>query len=148
MATSESGIESKIKLIFHEITKKFNLFSVATTTSNDPAILHFAQNTTLTRYDKAELKSLQDSKQSQSPPQCLYDPRVIKLNILKYEEMSHSPDYEEALKIFRDKLQNLTLTSWDPKLLQLLNNYHNSLLFPGVQSTGKHVHLLMTPFLT
>lgn len=75
------------------------------------------------------MEALKASRTAQSPPPCLYDPRVIRLNILKYQN-SHPEDYESQMKTFRELLPNLSMSSWDPKVLELLNNYHKSLLYP------------------
>ena len=83
----------------------------------------------MTRYDIADLKRIKDSKQSQQPPSCFYDPNIMRLNILKYK--TRDPVVVDIqMKAFRDKLQNLSVTGWDPNILQLLRNYHNALLNP------------------
>lgn len=80
-----------------------------------------------TRYQRLELMALKDSKSSQPPPLCQYDPKIIRLNILKYKQ-DHTEDYENQLKTFRNLLPNLSLSSVvDPKLMGLLNNYHISM---------------------
>lgn len=93
----------------------------------DPAIMHFAANTNVTRYNKKEMERLRDLKTSQAPPPCLYDPNIIRLNILKYQK-NHPEDYESQMKTFRELLPNLSMSSWDPNVLELLNNYHKTLL--------------------
>ena len=95
----------------------------------DPSIVLFSSSNDMTRYDIAELQKIKDSKLSQQPPSCFYDPSIMRLNILKYQNR-HTEDIEAQMKVFREKLQNLTLASWDPNLLQLLRNYHNALLNP------------------
>lgn len=100
----------------------------------DPAIMHFSSSSNdLTRYDKADLFSLRNGKMAQEPPRCLYDPKVIRLNILKYN-VQHPETIEAQMNVFREKLQNLTLASWDPNILQLLRSYHNALLNPASHS--------------
>lgn len=86
------------------------------------------------RYDKEELKSLKNSQLSQSPPPCLYNPKIIRLNILKYTP-GHSEDYEGQMKSFRELLPKLSLSNWSPSILDLLNNYHRSLLYPQFNYT-------------
>lgn len=89
-----------------------------------------SKNETLTRYDIAELKVLKEAKSSQEPPRCFYDPNIMRLNILKYK--SHTPETVEAqMKVFREKLQNLMLNSWDPSVFHLLKQYHTLLLNPN-----------------
>lgn len=96
----------------------------------DPAIMQFSIHPdTKMRYDMDELKKLRGARMSQSPPACLYNPHIIRLNILKYTN-EHPEDYENQLKSFRELLPKLSMTSWDPKFLDLLNNYHRSLLYP------------------
>lgn len=90
----------------------------------DSAVLYFHTTNILTRYSESELKDLKDSKQSQAPPACMYQPKIIKLNILKYNS-DHSKAYEEECENFREKLNNLSLTHWDPKFLELLQKYNN-----------------------
>lgn len=90
----------------------------------------------LTKYNCTELKAIQDSKLAQAPPQCLYDPNIIRLNILKYSG-KHPDGYDDECKSFREKLHNLSLSSWDPKFLELLNNYHNSLLYPEIVNNNQ-----------
>ena len=98
----------------------------------DSSVLAFhSSKNILTKYNCTELKAIQDSKLAQAPPQCLYDPNIIRLNILKYSGQ-HPDGYDDECKSFREKLHNLSLSSWDPKFLELLNNYHNSLLYPGI----------------
>lgn len=119
-------------LIFNfppEISEEPNLKQV------DPAVMHFSSNRSVTRYKREELEVLKESKTSQSPPLCLYDPKIIRLNILKYEQ-SHSEDYESQMKAFRELLPNLSMSSWDPKVLELLNTYHRSLLYPSYMHNG------------
>lgn len=86
------------------------------------------------KYDKEELKSLKNSQLSQSPPSCLYNPKIIRLNILKYTP-DHSEDYESQMKSFRELLPKLSLSNWNPSILDLLNNYHRSLLYPQFNYT-------------
>lgn len=95
----------------------------------DPAVMHFSTNRHVIRYQALELNVLKDAKLSQSPPPCLYNPRIIRLNILKYQQ-DHTEDYESQMRAFRELLPNLSMTSCDPKVLDMLNNYHRSLLFP------------------
>lgn len=104
----------------------------------DPAVMHFAANTNVTRYDKKEMEILRDSKSSQAPPPCLYDPNIIRLNILKYQK-DHPEDYDSQMKTFRELLPNLSTSSWDPNVLELLNNYHKTLLVShNYVHNGKH----------
>ena len=93
----------------------------------DPAIMQFAANTNVTRYNKKEMEVLRESTTSQAPPPCLYDPKIIRLNILKCQK-NHPEDYESQMKTFRELLPNLSMSSWDPNVLELLNNYHKTLL--------------------
>lgn len=103
----------------------------------DSSVLAFhSSKNILTKYNCAELKAIQDSKLAQAPPQCLYDPNIIRLNILKYSG-KHPDGYDDECKSFREKLHNLSLSSWDPKFLELLNNYHNSLLYPGIGNNNQ-----------
>lgn len=88
----------------------------------------------MTRYDRADLISLKEGKWSQQPPRCYYDPKILRLNILKYRNQ-HSDEMEAQMKIFREKLQNITWSAWDPNLIQLLKNYHNALLYPIVNNS-------------
>jgi hypothetical protein len=87
-------------------------------------VLYFHTTNILTRYSESELKELKESKQSQAPPACMYQPNIIKLNILKFKS-DHPKSYEEECENFREKLHNLSLSSWDPKFLELLQNYNN-----------------------
>jgi hypothetical protein len=101
----------------------------------DPAIMQFAvRPDTKMKYDKEELMSLKNSQLSQSPPSCLYNPKIIRLNILKYTP-DHSEDYESQMKSFRELLPKLSLSNWNPSILDLLNNYHRSLLYPQFNYT-------------
>lgn len=102
----------------------------------DSAIVQFSSSTDLTRYDKADLISLKDGRLSQQPPACYYDRNIIRLNIFKYKTQ-HTHEMEAQMKEFREKLQNLAVTSWDSNLLHMLKNYHNALLNPLYQSNGK-----------
>jgi hypothetical protein len=88
--------------------------------------MHFSAYKRVTRYEKREMEALRESKSAQAPPLCAFDPKVIRLNILK----TQPDDYEDQMKTFRELLPNLAMNSWDPKVLELLNNYHKSLLFP------------------
>ncbi|XP_070505763.1 putative uncharacterized protein DDB_G0289263 isoform X2 [Chironomus tepperi] len=95
----------------------------------DPSIVLFSSSTDMTRYDIADLKRIKDSKLSQQPPSCFYDPNIMRLNILKYK--NRDPVVVDIqMKAFREKLQNLSVTGWDPHIFQLLRNYHNALLNP------------------
>jgi hypothetical protein len=144
------------------IYKFFSLSKVSKETSSDvanlklldPAIMQFSTQTNLARYGRAELMALKEKKLAQAPPACQYDPRVIKMNILKYKQQ-HPDDYEDQLKTFRSLLPNLSLSSWDPKLLDLLTNYQRSVLRPqpeppvfhGSEYPGlKDPHVLSTTF--
>jgi hypothetical protein len=98
----------------------------------DPAVMQFSTQTHLARYGRAEMLALKEKKLAQAPPACQYDPKVIKMNILKYSPQ-HSEDYESQMKTFRNLLPNLSLSSWDPKLLELFNNYQRSVLQPSPQ---------------
>lgn len=101
----------------------------------DSAVMQFSERR-FTRYQRLELMALKDSKSSQSPPWCQYDPKIIRLNILKYKQ-DHTDDYENKLKTFRDLLPNLSLSHVvDPKLMGLLNNYHISLMNPEQNQSG------------
>lgn len=103
----------------------------------DSSVLAFhSSKNILTKYNCNELKAIQDSKLAQAPPQCLYDPNIIRLNILKYSG-KHPEGYDVECKSFREKLSNLSLSSWDPKFLELLNNYHNSLLYPEAEDNNQ-----------
>jgi len=88
----------------------------------------------MTRYDIADLKKIRDSKLSQQPPSCFYDPNIMRLNILKYKNR-HPEVIEAQMKAFREKLQNISCTGWDPNILHLLRNYHNALLNPFYNGT-------------
>jgi len=117
-------VNSRVSLaFFQDSSQSHNLKA-------DPAVLQYSNNNALTRYDKAEMMALKETKLAQAPPRCFHDPNMIRLNILKSKQQN-SVDYESQLDAFRAKLQNMTLNSWDPKLMELLNNYHNSLLFPN-----------------
>lgn len=83
----------------------------------------------MTRYDIADLKRIKDSKLSQQPPSCFYDPSIMRLNILKYK-VQDPVVVDIQMKEFREKLQNISVTGWDPRIFQLLKNYHNALLNP------------------
>lgn len=95
----------------------------------DSSIVLFSTSTNMTRYDKADLMSFKDRKESQQPPSCYYDPNIIRLNILKFKNQ-HTDEMEEQMKIFREKLQNLSFTGWDPNIRSLLRDYHYALLNP------------------
>lgn len=100
----------------------------------DSSILYFhSSKKFLIKYKSSELRAIQDNKLSQAPPQCLYDPKIIKLNILKYNS-PHTEQYEEECQNFREMLSNISLRSWDPKIVELLNKYNNSLLLYGQSS--------------
>lgn len=86
-------------------------------------------------YNLDELRNLRRARMSQSPPACLYNPNVIRLNILKYTH-DHPEDYENQMKSFRELLPKLSMSSWDPKFLDMLNNYHRSLLYPHYNYTN------------
>ncbi|CRL07395.1 CLUMA_CG020368, isoform A [Clunio marinus] len=106
----------------------------------DPAVMYYSSPNNVTRYDKDELMSLKSTFSAQSPPSCLYDPRIIRLNILKYKQV-HPEEYENQMKAFRGLLPRLSMSSFDPKLLDLLNNYHRSLLLPCFQNyTGGKIN--------
>ncbi|CAG9807554.1 unnamed protein product [Chironomus riparius] len=95
----------------------------------DSSIMLYSTSSDMTRYDIADLKKIKDSKLSQQPPCCFYDPNIMRLNILKYK--NRDPVVVDIqMKAFREKLQNLSVTGWDPNILQLLRNYHNALLNP------------------
>ena len=84
----------------------------------------------MTRYGKADLIALKRGKLSQQIPPCYYDPNIMRLNILKYGNQQTDAQMEAQMKIFREKLNNLSWSVWDNNILQLLRNYHNALLFP------------------
>lgn len=109
-------------------TKVLNLKRV------DSAVMYYSSKANVARYDKRELMMLKESRTAQSPPPAFYDPRIIRLNILKYKQ-THPEDYEIQMKEFRELLPNLS-QNWDPKLLELLNNYHRSLLYPNYNYMG------------
>jgi hypothetical protein len=95
----------------------------------DSSVMLYSSSNDMTRYDIADLKRIKDCKLSQQPPSCFYDPNIMRLNILKYK--NRDPVVVDIqMKAFRDKLQNLSVTGWDPNILQLLRNYHNALLNP------------------
>lgn len=82
------------------------------------------------RYDRDQLLSMRESRQAQAPPACVYEPKIIRLNILR-----HSPaDCENnPVKSIHELLPKLPFTgnwSLDPKLLNLLSTYHRELLCP------------------
>lgn len=103
----------------------------------DPAVMYYSSKTNVARYDKRELMQLKESKTAQAPPTIFYEPRIIRLNILKYNQ-THPDDYQIQMNKFREMLPNLSPTL-NPNLLDLLNNYHRSLLYPNYNysSNGK-----------
>lgn len=97
----------------------------------------------VTRYNKDDLLALKTCKLAQSPPACLYDPRIMRLNIV-----THSEGYESQLKEFRGLLlPNLSLSTLDPNLLVLLNNYQKSMLPSNYNyvNNGKFFLILQCP---
>lgn len=106
----------------------------------DPSVLFVHNTNILTRYDAGELLALKDCKQAQSPPSCMYSPHIIRLNILKYNS-DHSQSYEKECENFREKLHNLSLTSFDPKFLELLSNYNNGLFSIPPSNTAGELNL-------
>jgi hypothetical protein len=108
----------------------------------DPAVMQFSirPNTTM-RYDMEELRNLRRARMSQSPPPCLYNPHIIRLNILKYSTNDHPDDYESQMKSFRELLPKLSMSSWDPKFLDMINNYHRSLLYPQYNNANNNSKL-------
>jgi hypothetical protein len=109
-----------------------NIFT-ETLKSQDPAIVTWSgSDRNLTRYGKYELIALKEHmNESNRPPQCFYDPTLMRLNIFKYN-VQHPELFEQQMNSFREKLQNLTLQSWDPNVLHMLNNYHNAILNPNM----------------
>lgn len=94
--------------------------------------MDFSSKSEVTRYGKTELMALKSAKSSRSPP-CQYLPQIIRLNILKTE----LEDYEIEMKPFGDLMSNLAGNNWDPKLMEMLNTYHRSLLYPNFNAMGK-----------
>lgn len=101
-------------------------------TLKDPSVLLFSvRPDTTMKYNFEELKSLRSSRASQAPPACVYEPKIIRLKILR-----HTPDDCEnnSIKSLHELMPKSPFSgNWnlDPKLaLNLLSQYHRELLFP------------------
>lgn len=116
------------------ITFNYNYLSSAETSPKilnlktvDSAVMSFSLQNQLTRYDKAELMALKETKAAQSPPLCEINPRIVRLNILN--EQNHSEDTEKAEN--QDLLPALNNNNWDSSnLMALFNNYQKAMLYP------------------
>lgn len=96
--------------------------------------MHFSASNRATRYSKAELHRIKDSKSARSVPLCVEN--IRRLDILKAGHSGSMENYEQKIQAFRNLLPSFSANKLDATWLEFLNNYHNSLLNPQFEYTS------------
>lgn len=77
------------------------------------------------RYTREQLMALRHSRLAQEVPACLFEPRLLQLQLMDATENKHC---ENTLKIFSERLKSMNIGSWDPNLAQWFSNYQRTLV--------------------
>jgi hypothetical protein len=85
----------------------------------------------MTRYDRAQLLGMRDLPLSRQRPQCFYEARVFKLNILRLDGQEERDRLiSERVKLLQENLRTIYLQNWNSTIFQNCQNYHSALLCP------------------